>query len=449
MNVQKILKEEYLLNISIWYILPQFFVLFPAAVSCYLPAKNQMKYTPVKTAILCIAVLVPYSFFGAWLHCARQIDTNTILLFSLIIFFFLYRHTVKLDLPKSLSIYIGVCAIETFPAQFAYAFDAGLHPLSNASEFSVTAAFFQFALSCLLLAAFIFPACHQFSWTIDHLNYPKIWYATLILSSVFLIFNIIAIPHSYSTLHTGRMFWLFPTLEVFMMTLLIAIYVLFYQGTIVILEHSRLKEHSQLLEMQANQYRILQEHIQQTKRLRHDFRHSVHLLASLAEKGDLENIQAYLAEYEDRLTENVLVNYCNNAALNALFSYYHEMAVSNKITINWKIELPEPLTISELDLASLFGNLMENAITGCLGTSKEERYFSLITKIHHGNSLYVVSTNSFDGQVRKGKDGYHSTKHSGKGIGLASITAIAEKYHGSVRISNSDKEFFVDVVIKL
>lgn len=210
------------MNRSIWYVLPQFFVLFPAAVSCYLPAKNQMKYTVVKTAVLCMAVLVPYSFFGAWLHSACQIDTNTILVFSLIIFFFLYRCTVKLDLPRSLSIYVGVCAIETLPAQFAYAFDA-----------------------------------------------------------------------------------------------------------------------------------------------------------------------------------------------------------------------------------SLLGNLMENAIEGCCGSPKKERYFSLTTKNHHGNSLYIVSTNSFDGWLKKGNDGYHSTKHSGKGIGLASVTAIAEKYHGSVRISNSDKEFFVDVVIKL
>lgn len=437
------------MKLSLWHVLPQFFVLFPAAVSCYLPAKNQMKYTPLKTAGLCTAVLIPYSFFGTWLHITCKINTNAIILFSLILFFFLYRGTVKTDLSKSLAIYVGVCAIETFPAQFAYAFDAGLHPVSGASEFSAEAAFFQLGFACVLLAGFIFPACHQFAWMIDHVDYPKIYYATLVLSAIFLIFNITAIPYSYSTLYTGRMFWIFLVVEGGAMALLIIIYVLFYQGAMVILEHAHLKERSQLLEMQAHQYRTIQEHMRQTKRLRHDFRHSVHLLASLAEKGDLENIRAYLAEYEDRLAENVLVNYCNNAALNALFSYYHEMAVSNEITVDWKIELPNPLTISELDMASLFGNLMENAIAGCLGSPAGQRYFSLTTEILHGNSLYIVSTNSFDGQVRKGKDGYHSTKHSGKGIGLVSVTAIAEKYHGSVRISNSDKEFFVDVMIKL
>ena len=125
------------------------------------------------------------------------------------------------------------------------------------------------------------------------------------------------------------------------------------------------------------------------------------------------------------------------------------MAVSAGINTDWNISLPEPLTVSELDMAALFGNLMENAIAACISVPKEKRYFSLTSEIRHGNSLYIVSTNSFDGSVRKAKDGYHSTKHSGTGTGLVSITAIAEKYGGSAHASNNEQEFFVDVILKL
>lgn len=116
-----------------------------------------------------------------------------------------------------------------------------------------------------------------------------------------------------------------------MLAILTAIYVLFYLGTTVILEHAELKERTHLLEMQSRQYRALQEHMRQTTRLRHDFRHSVHLLS----------------------------------------------------------------------------------------------------------------------RVRNGKDGYHSTKHSENGIGLTAITTAAEKYGGSAQASNSDTEFFVDVMLKI
>ena len=353
------------------------------------------------------------------------------------------------SLPKCLAVYVGVCAVQTFPAQFAYAFDAYLHPSSGASDFSLEASLFQLGLSCLVAAAFAWPACGLFFQVVDSLDIPKIWYFTILLSSVFLIFNVLAVPQSYRTLHTGRMFFLFLLLEGCMFAILTAIYVLFYRGTSIILEHAELKEHTHLLEMQSRQYRTLQEHMRQTAGLRHDFRHSVYLLSSLAEKDDIDSIRAHLAGYEARLVENTPVNYCANAALNALFGYYCEMAVSAGIDTDWHIELPEPLPATELDMVSLFGNLMENAIDGCRTVPKDRRYFCLTTEIRHGSSLYIVSTNSFDGRVQKGKDGYHSTKHSGNGIGLTAITAAAEKYNGSARATNSDTEFFVDVVLKM
>ena len=427
----------------------QSLVFIPGAASCFLLAVKQMKYTPAKVSALCAAVVVPFCFTAATLHAVFSIGMNALILPFLVLLFFLYRRTMNLDLPRALAIYVGVCAIETFPAQFAYAFDASLHPASGAADFSPEAALFQLVLSCLLLLAFFFPATRYFSRAVDSLVFPKIWYSTVALSSVFFVFNVLAIPRSYSTLHTGRMYSLFLIFEAGAMTVLVRIYVLFYQGAVLILEQSAIKERSQLLEMQADQYLTLLEHVRQTAKLRHDFRHSIHLLASLAEQSDIGSIRAHIAEYETMIDQLSITNYCSNAALNALFSYYHEIAANAGIRTYWSIGLPEPLSFSELDITGLFGNLLENAIAGCQTAPKCSRYFCLTAEVRHGSSLYIVSTNSFDGKVRKGKDGYRSTKHSGNGIGLSAIAAAAEKYGGSSRVSNSDTEFFVDVVLKI
>jgi len=104
------------LNIHDWLrILPQYLVLFPSAVSCYLPAKNQMKYSGIKTAALCLAVLVPFISIAAWLQALWQVNSNCFLLPALLLFFFMYWRTVKTDLPQALAIYVGVCAAQTFP----------------------------------------------------------------------------------------------------------------------------------------------------------------------------------------------------------------------------------------------------------------------------------------------------------------------------------------------
>ncbi len=136
----------------------QFLILLPGAASCYLPARNRMKFSGAKTAALCMTVILPYSVAAALLCVLFSMDVNIILLPSLVIFFFLYRLTVDLDFSCALAIYVGVCAVETFPAQFSYAFDAVLHPLSGAAAPSLEAALFSLGFpSCCLLFLSILP----------------------------------------------------------------------------------------------------------------------------------------------------------------------------------------------------------------------------------------------------------------------------------------------------
>ncbi len=425
----------------------QFLILVPGALSCYLPVKNRMRFSEEKTIVLCCSAAVLFSFIGASVVTVWDIPPNAVGLPMLAVSFFLYRRTVRLDLPRALAVYVGVCAIETFPVQFGTIVD--MYFKSEAKGMTLQGCLVMLGFSCLMLTAFVHPARKLFSKAVDEVDMPKFWYSTTVLSVIFLVLNIIASPDSYDVVLGSRLRYIFPMFEVCALAVLITVYVLFYGVVSGITERERLEKRSQLLEMQSHQFRELQEYMRQTTRLRHDFRHSVHLLSTLADNGNLDSLRVHISEYDQRFAERISVNYCSNAALNALFCYYHEMADLEKIKTDWKIELPEPLTVSELDMAALFGNIMENAICACSALPEGERYFNLTAELRHGNSLYIVSTNSFDGKVRKGKDGYRSTKHSCRGTGLISIAAAAEKYGGSAQVHNSDKEFFVDVVMKI
>lgn len=132
-----------------------------------------------------------------------------------------------------------------------------------------------------------------------------------------------------------------------------------------------------------------------------------------------------------------------------MFNYYKDMANAQGVKTDWQLSIPEPLTVSELDLASLFGNLMENAIASCMTVPKEERRFALSVEALQGNCLYIVSTNSFDGRIKKSGDGYLSTRRDEEGTGLLSISSVAKKYQGYARISHKGTEFFMDVMLKV
>ena len=93
---------------------------------------------------------------------------------------------------------------------------------------------------------------------------------------------------------------------------------------------------------------------------------------------------------------------------------------------------------------TMVGYLLENTLTenghvarGVCETNADGK----LAEITERKAIYF--------ELLKEKDRYRSTKHNGNGIGLASITATAEKHGGSARFSNNDREFFADVVLRI
>ena len=131
---------------------------------------------------------------------------------------------------------------------------------------------------------------------------------------------------------------------------------------------------------------------------------------------------------------------------NALLNHYFQIAKDSHIRIEQHISLPDRLYIDIIDLCSVLGNVLENAITACQDVPEDERFVTITVSREQGTELYIAVSNSFSGKVnRKGKH-YLSTKQGGNGIGLSSVSSIAEKYGGLARFYHEGKEFNADVV---
>lgn len=74
-------------------------------------------------------------------------------------------NTSTLDLPRSLAIYVGVCAIETFPVQFGTIVD--MYFKSEAEGMTLQGCSVLLGCSCLMLAAFVRPARERFSKAVE------------------------------------------------------------------------------------------------------------------------------------------------------------------------------------------------------------------------------------------------------------------------------------------
>lgn len=421
----------------------------PAAFLCYFPVKNQLKFKKnnvflciCPAFLLCIPVV---SYFT----CRFSLNENFFTLPLLILFFVLFQFSVRTTFCQSLSVFVFVCALLSFSANFTNGYDAVRYPQATAFVARLDTNLFHFSVSLLMLVLLAYPLSRYGSFLIDSLTAPNIWYMTVLISGTFLGLNILIVPHKHETLYVNRIFLIFWSLLGIMFAMMMMIYVLFYFIAIGMLESAKIAERNHFLETQEAQYLKQCRYMEETARIRHDFHHTLHTLKMLSEESNYASLNRYLDEYLEALPVNQSVTYCQHNSVNALLNYLIPSAQEAAIDINLNIDLPNQLTVTDIDLCCILGNVLENAIDGCktLPTGKRSIQLTVTTRLNAW--LYIVSTNTFNGNIKRKNDQYQTTKKNGHGIGLTSTQITEEKYNGSAQFSNDTSCFYVDIMIPI
>ena len=163
---------------------------------------------------------------------------------------------------------------------------------------------------------------------------------------------------------------------------------------------SQLDRENQLLGMEARRYTELRTYMKNTRRLRHDFRQHLHVIAGLTEAGQLEEMKSYLHKYESELSEQRSA-LCANAAVDALAGHYDNEAKQQATPIEWKLELPRQLPLPEADLCTVLGNLLENALHASQRLPPEQRQVRVMARMLSPAMLGIVVENRYDGVLKK------------------------------------------------
>ena len=101
--------------------------------------------------------------------------------------------------------------------------------------------------------------------------------------------------------------------------------------------------------------------------------------------------------------------------------------------MDYKAACPANLTVSDIDLCALIGNLIDNAVEACEGLA--DPYIRLYIGVLK-NQLYISVTNATKDTVRKLDSEYITTKRGNHGHGLKRINLVVEKYEGYINRQN-------------
>lgn len=206
-----------------------------------------------------------------------------------------------------------------------------------------------------------------------------------------------------------------------------------------------------LLQIQHDQYSMMQARIAENRRARHDFRQHLRVIQDCVKRGDLEDLKSYLAEYEKQFPSHSDHIYCNSYAVNAILAFYADKAENHNIRLDVKIQMSDTPVIPETEFCVLLGNLLENALDACQtgrSESKTSQPFIRVCAIQIGTStLSITVDNTSVFKPTWINEKLVSTKAAGSGIGTESIRMIAEQYRGDARFEWKDGVFYASVML--
>ena len=431
------------------YIMP--FLFFPALIMvlllCYAPARNHLRYQKrytVATALIICAVISVAIFVSTVIFSQ---DFGFVNILCVIYMFIMYHRSLTFHISQSAAIFLLISTIVSFLGNFSIIFDALQHPEGKLVDYSLSAFLFLLALFVIICGLFVYPLAKYGSYIFDHLNQPIVWWMYASVAAIFYLFNLRMIIHNYSTLHTNMVGIAYITVMVTMFILLIMLNVIFYFIVNALIQKAELDDRNRILEMQEKQFESLRDYLDSDAKARHDFRQTIYTLTELSDEKDYQAIDEYLHKYRDELPQKETIDFCEDNALNALLNHYSQKAEKNEIRTDFQVSLPAEMNIDSIDLCSVVGNILENAVIACCDIDVEKRFIRVVISAEQNSELYIAIANSFSGKLRQIKDRYLSTHKGGNGIGLISVEATAARYGGSANWSNDNGVFYSDVVL--
>lgn len=201
---------------------------------------------------------------------------------------------------------------------------------------------------------------------------------------------------------------------------------------------------SELIEKQV---REIQNMYRQVRGWRHDYRNHINNMKIQLSEGNYDKLSDYLNELADDLDTVDTVIKTGNVMADAILNSKLNIAEKMNIKLNVKANVPDKLPMSDVELCSMLGNILDNAVEAC-GTLPEEERFMRVYIGKLKGQLYLSVQNSA-GKVRKSKNTYLSTKEGEHGYGLFRIDRVAKKYGGYVNRQNEEGVFATEIMVPL
>lgn len=181
--------------------------------------------------------------------------------------------------------------------------------------------------------------------------------------------------------------------------------------------------------------------------IRHDMKNHLAAIAILLDDGKVSDARMYLKEINSEMENSKLPMKTGLPVLDALL--FKKIGVMKKSGIELNIAFAVDLSetgISEYDLCSIFGNILDNSCEACNKLADNEKTVTVAVK-RQMDMLCIFCENRYKDINKDLSTQKQDKKHHG--LGLNSIKRIAEKYDGTLDINLENETFKLSILLNL
>lgn len=198
----------------------------------------------------------------------------------------------------------------------------------------------------------------------------------------------------------------------------------------------------------SHQYEEIKEIYLNMRGWRHDYHNHLQVMKAQIAAGQVEEMKAYLSELEQNLDKVDTYVKSGNLMADAILNSKLSMAEQKGIRVNCKAILPQELSVEDVDLCVLLGNLLDNALEACESIPEEQRFLRIYMVVNK-SQLYISIQNSAKEELDFNERNYISTKRGNHGLGMKRVKALVDKYDGYLTLANEPGIFAAEVTLPL
>ena len=197
--------------------------------------------------------------------------------------------------------------------------------------------------------------------------------------------------------------------------------------------------------MQYEYYTSLENKYKSSRKTIHDIKNHLQTIEELYKVNDGEKAKEYTEDMYSLLGQFSHKYYTENTGLNIILNDKVNKMESFKIDFVCQIGDINLAFIKDIDLTTIFANLLDNAIRA---TKDIEKHKLISLKMDKVNEFIVINIiSSIDKEPKTVGSTFLSTKKEHEGLGLQNVKMTVEKYEGNMRIDYNNENFKVNIVI--